>query len=68
MTGAKSIPWKDVDGTDTEALQLEVDGQYTISQFIELLEAAKEKWGDKKIYTHDSNSNIIGGFVEVYPP
>ena len=42
------------------------DGQYTISELIELLESAQEKFGDKKILIHDMNSNTIGGFSHIY--
>ena len=58
--------WNDFNGSETVALSLEKDGQYTISEFIELLESAQEKFGDKKILIHDMNSDIIGGFSHVY--
>ena len=41
--------WDDFDGSETVALSLEKDEQYTISEFIELLKSAQEKFGDKKI-------------------
>ena len=59
-------PWFDFDDSETVALSLEKDGQYTISELIELLESAQEKFGDKKILIHDMNSNIIGGFSHIY--
>ena len=58
--------WNDFNGSETVALSLEKDEQYTISEFIELLESAQEKFGDKKILIHDMNSNTIGGFSHVY--
>ena len=58
--------WDDFDGSETVALSLEKDEQYTISEFIELLKSAQEKFGDKKILIHDMNSNTIGGFSHVY--
>ena len=61
-----SEPWKDFGGEDTEALYLDVDRQYTISEFIALLEEAKKKWGDKEILIHDFNNDAIGGFSHVY--
>ena len=59
-------PWVDFDGSETVALYLEKDEQYAISEFIELLKSAQEKFGDKKILIHDMNSNAIGGFSHVY--
>ena len=59
-------PWVDFDNSETVALSLEKDEQYTISEFIELLKSAQEKFGDKKILIHDMNSNTIGGFSHVY--
>ena len=61
-----SEPWKDFGGEDTEALYLDVDRLYTVSEFIALLEEAKKKWGDKEILIHDFNNNCIGGFSHVY--
>ena len=59
-------PWIDFDGAQTEALTLDIIRQYTISEFITLLEEAKRKWGDKTIFIHDMNNNCIGGFSTVY--
>lgn len=59
-------PWIDFDNSKTIALSLEKDGQYTISEFIELLKEAQEKFGDKKILFHDMNLNTIGGFSHIY--
>lgn len=59
-------PWKDIDGRETEAIYIDTDGLYTVSEFIVLLEKAREKWGDKQVVIHDFNSNIIGGFGTVY--
>ena len=53
-------------GNNTKALYLEKEGQYTISEFIELLQVAKERFGDKRILIHDMNSDTIGGFSHVY--
>ena len=58
--------WDDFNGSETVALSLKKDGQYTISEFIELLKSAQEKFGDKKILIHDMNSNTICGFSHVY--
>ena len=51
---------------ETEILYNPKDSLYTISEFIDLLETAKEKWGDKEILVHDSNENIAGGFLGIY--
>lgn len=59
-------PWIDFDGKETVSLYLEKEGQYTISEFIELLKEAEKKFGDKTILVHDVNSEIIGGFSHVY--
>lgn len=59
-------PWKDYYGNETVALSLDKEGQYTISEFIELLQAAKDKFGDKKILIHDINDEILGGFRYIY--
>ena len=45
----KEQDWVDFYGNNTKALYLEKEGQYTISEFIELLQAAKERFGDKTI-------------------
>ena len=58
--------WVDFPEGETEALYLDVDRQYTISEFIALLEEAKKKWGDKEILIHDFNNDVIGGFSHVY--
>ena len=58
--------WDDFDGSKTVALSLEKDKQYTISEFIELLKSAQEKFGDKEILIHDMNLDTIGGFSRVY--
>ena len=62
----KEQDWVDFYGNNTKALYLEKEGQYTISEFIELLQAAKERFGDKTILIHDMNDDIIGGFSHVY--
>lgn len=59
-------PWEDLRGNETIALSLDKEEQYTISEFIELLEEAKKKFGDKTILFHEMNTNIIGGFSHVY--
>lgn len=57
---------KDFSDNDTKALYLEKEGQYTISEFIELLQAAKEKFGDKEILIHDMNDGCLYGFSHIY--
>lgn len=59
-------PWEDLDGSKTVALSLDKDEQYKISELIELLKTAQEKFGDKTILIHDMNSDAIGGFSHVY--
>ena len=59
-------PWKDFDGGETEAMYIDMEELYTVSELIALLEKAKERWGDKKVLIHDMNNNIIGGFDTVY--
>ena len=59
-------PWVDFSGEETIALSLDKDEQYTVSEFIELLKVAQEKFGNKKILIHEMNSNMIGGFSHVY--
>ena len=60
-------PWNDFCSTepDTEALYLNTDNLYTVSEFITLLEEAKKRWGDKQVVIQGSD-NIIGGFSHVY--
>lgn len=60
------ISWKDSLENETTALYLDTEEQYSISELIALLEAAKEKFGDKKVLIHEQNSGIIGGFSHVY--
>lgn len=57
---------KDFSDNDTKALYLEKEGQYTISEFIELLQTAKEKFGDKEILIHDMNDGCLYGFSHIY--
>lgn len=57
---------KDFSDNDTKALYLEKEGQYTISEFIELLQADKEKFGDKEILIHDMNDGCLYGFSHIY--
>lgn len=59
-------PWKDFDDGKTEAMYIDKDGLYTVSELITLLEKAKERWGDKEVLIHDMNNDIIGGFDTVY--
>ena len=40
-----TIPWEDMDKNKTEAMYIDVDRLYTVSEFITLLEEAKKKWG-----------------------
>ena len=58
--------WLDWHGGTTEALSLDIERQYTISEFIILLEEAKKKWGDKTILIHDMNNGGLCGFNTVY--
>lgn len=58
--------WEDFGGGKTEALSIDVDRLYTVSEFIALLEEAKQRWGDKEVVFHDMNANVIGGFSIVY--
>ncbi len=44
----KEQDWVDFYGNNTKALYLEKEEQYTISEFIELLQAAKERFGECK--------------------
>ena len=60
------FPWKELDGSETEAIELNVDRQYTISDLIQLLKEAKKLWGDKEVLIHESNLDIIGGFGTLY--
>ena len=62
----KEQDWVDFYGNNTKALYLETEGQYTISEFIELLQAAKERFGDKTTLIHDMNDDIICGFSHAY--
>ena len=59
-------PWIDFSDKNTIALSLNKEEQYTISEFIILLEEAKRRFGDKQILFHEMNSNTIGGFSHVY--
>lgn len=43
----------------TKALTFDKDNVYKISDFIELLQKAMEKYGDKEIATHDMNFDVI---------
>ena len=62
----KEQDWTDFYGNNTKALYLDKEKQYTISEFIELLQAAKERFGDKRILIHDMNTDTIGGFSHIY--
>ncbi len=62
----KEQDWVDFYGNNTKALYLKKEEQYTISEFIELLQAAKERFGDKRILIHDMNTDTIGGFSHIY--
>ena len=59
-------PWIDFDNSETIALSLDKEEQYTISEFIEFLKVAQEKFGDKKILLHEMNTDTISGFSRVY--
>lgn len=56
---------KDFNGNDTEEMFLDTDELYTIGDFIELLQAAKDKWGNQKIAIWNTNENVIGGLGSV---
>lgn len=58
--------WKDFGGGKTEALSLDIDELYSISEFIILLEEAKKRWGDKKVVIHGITDDTIGGFSTIY--
>lgn len=58
--------WEELSGEETIALYIDKEGQYTISEFIKLLEEARKRFGDKTILIHDMNNNEIGGFSHVY--
>lgn len=58
--------WTDFYGNDTTALSIQKDGLLTISELIELLEEAKNKYGDKEMLFHDFNHNCMFGFSHVY--
>lgn len=60
--------WKSFMGKDTIALSLneDLDGPYTVSNLIELLQAVKEKFGDKNILIHDEQNNLVCGFRDIY--
>ena len=55
-----------IDGRMTKALTFEKDDIYKISDFIELLQKAMEKYGDKEIAIHDMNFDIISGIQWPY--
>lgn len=69
-TNGKSLMrsnFTDTDGeTKTEALYVETNGLYTVSELIELLQAAKEKWGDLRVMGHDCCSNNTSGVDSVF--
>lgn len=52
-----SEPWKDFGGEDTEALYLDVDRQYTISEFIAF------NWNDSWGYCEVDESDAIEGVL-----
>lgn len=60
--------WKSFKGEDTIALSLDKDsdGPYTVSDLIELLQAVKEKFGDKNILICDEQNRLVGGFRNIY--
>ncbi len=55
-----------LDGHITKALTFDKDNVYKISDFIELLQKAMEKYGDKEISTHDMNFDVISGIAWPY--
>ena len=50
----------------TKALTFDKDNVYKISDFIELLHKAMEKYGDKEIAIHDMNFDVISGITCPY--
>ena len=62
----KEKTWIDFSGKPTTGIYLDTDGQYTISEFIELLQEAKEKWGDLEIVVHDTWGEKLKGFSTLY--
>lgn len=50
----------------TKALTFDKDNVYKISDFIELLQKAMEKYGDKEIAIHDMNFDVISGISWPY--
>ena len=65
MSNLKFItePWKDFDGEDTEALYLDVDRQYTISEFIALLEEAKKNGETRKFLSMTLIMIVLADFL-----
>ena len=55
-----------IDRHMTKALTFDKDDTYKISDFIELLQKAMEKYGDKEIAIHDMNFDIISGVAWPY--
>lgn len=55
-----------LDGHITKALTFDKDNVYKISDFIELLQKAMEKYGDKEIAIHDMNFDVISGITWPY--
>ena len=60
------VPWEDFNGGDTEAMFINVGRTYTVSELIKLLEAARERWGDKMVVVQECGHSVIGGFSKVY--
>lgn len=58
--------WTDLDGTETTALHITKDGDYTISEFIELLEAARTRFGDSPLQIHDTHLKGVEGVSHAY--
>lgn len=56
---------KDFHGNDTEEMFLDTEESYTIDDFIELLQAAKGRWGNQMIAIWDTNNDAISGLGSV---
>lgn len=56
---------KDFSGNDTEEMFLDTEELYTIGDFIELLQAAKGRWGNQKIAIWNTNEKVICGLGRI---
>lgn len=58
--------WTDLDGIETMALHITKDGDYTISEFIELLKTARTRFGDLPLQIHDIHLKGVEGVSHAY--